>query len=119
MARIPDAELAWRKTEVSLLWLVESQGYKPIRQGKGQKKNRFIQQMLGHAHLSTTEIYALTVAIHKLKSIHQATHPARLPEDVSELVRQARGQGTDQDLDPTAEDVLDALEREADEENEE
>ncbi len=54
---------------------------------------RFIQQMLGHAMLSTTEIYT-HVAIHKLKEIHTATHPARLakrqkPEelkpDVSEL----------------------------------
>ncbi|WP_299945300.1 site-specific tyrosine recombinase XerC [uncultured Microbulbifer sp.] len=37
---------------------------------------RFIQQMLGHAMLSTTEIYT-HVAIHKLKEIHTATHPAR------------------------------------------
>lgn len=40
---------------------------------------RFIQQILGHAQLSTTEIYT-HVAIHKLKEIHTATHPARLPE---------------------------------------
>lgn len=38
---------------------------------------RFIQQMLGHAQLSTTEIYT-HVAIHKLKDIHTLTHPARL-----------------------------------------
>lgn len=38
---------------------------------------RFIQQMLGHSQLSTTEIYT-HVAIHKLKEIHTATHPARL-----------------------------------------
>ncbi len=37
---------------------------------------RFIQQMLGHAMLSTTEIYT-HVAIHKLKETHTATHPAR------------------------------------------
>ena len=37
---------------------------------------RFIQQMLGHSMLSTTEIYT-HVAIHKLKEIHTATHPAR------------------------------------------
>ncbi len=76
---------------------------------------RFIQQMLGHAHLSTTEIYT-HVAIHKLKSIHEATHPARLPDDVAERVKQARGQGSEQDLDPTAEDVLDLLDQEAEEE---
>ncbi len=38
---------------------------------------RFIQQMLGHSQLSTTEIYT-HVAIHKLKEIHTLTHPARI-----------------------------------------
>jgi integrase/recombinase XerD len=39
---------------------------------------RFIQAMLGHVSLTTTEIYA-HVAIRKLKEIHEATHPgARL-----------------------------------------
>ena len=38
---------------------------------------RFIQQMLGHALLSTTEIYT-HVAIHKLKQIHTLTHPGKL-----------------------------------------
>jgi integrase/recombinase XerD len=35
---------------------------------------RFIQQMLGHAELSTTQIYT-QVSIRKLKEIHSATHP--------------------------------------------
>ena len=38
---------------------------------------RFIQQMLGHSQLSTTEIYT-HVAIHKLKEIHTLTHPGKL-----------------------------------------
>jgi integrase/recombinase XerD len=38
---------------------------------------RFIQAMLGHAHLTTTEVYT-HVSIAKLKEIHAATHPARL-----------------------------------------
>jgi integrase/recombinase XerD len=38
---------------------------------------RFIQQMLGHAELSTTQIYT-QVSIRKLKEIHTLTHPARL-----------------------------------------
>ena len=39
---------------------------------------RFIQEMLGHAQLSTTEIYT-RVSIGKLKDVHRVTHPARLP----------------------------------------
>ena len=35
---------------------------------------RFIQQMLGHAELSTTEIYT-HVSIRMLKQVHTATHP--------------------------------------------
>ena len=38
---------------------------------------RFIQAMLGHSELSTTQIYT-QVSIGKLKEIHTATHPARL-----------------------------------------
>ena len=38
---------------------------------------RFIQAMLGHAELSTTEIYT-QVSIKALKEVHQRTHPAKL-----------------------------------------
>lgn len=38
---------------------------------------RFIQAMLGHAKLETTQIYT-QVSIRKLKEIHEATHPARM-----------------------------------------
>jgi integrase/recombinase XerD len=38
---------------------------------------RYIQAMLGHAKLETTEIYT-QVSIRKLKEIHTATHPAKL-----------------------------------------
>jgi integrase/recombinase XerD len=37
---------------------------------------RFIQAMLGHAELSTTQIYT-QVSIRKLKDIHTATHPGK------------------------------------------
>ena len=37
---------------------------------------RYIQAMLGHAKLDTTQIYT-QVSIQKLKDIHTATHPAK------------------------------------------
>lgn len=40
---------------------------------------RFIQAMLGHADLSTTQIYT-QVSIRMLKDIHTATHPGRVIE---------------------------------------
>jgi integrase/recombinase XerD len=39
---------------------------------------RYIQEMLGHEHLTTTEIYT-RVTITKLQQIYRATHPAELP----------------------------------------
>jgi integrase/recombinase XerD len=41
---------------------------------------RFIQAILGHAQLSTTEIYT-HVSIAKLKEIHALTHPAERPNN--------------------------------------
>lgn len=41
---------------------------------------RYIQALLGHSDLSSTQIYT-HVAIHKLKEIHAATHPAKLERD--------------------------------------
>lgn len=41
---------------------------------------RFIQAMLGHEHLGSTQIYT-KVAIQALKKIHTATHPARLTRE--------------------------------------
>lgn len=38
---------------------------------------RYIQHLLGHANLETTEIYT-RVSIQALKAVHTATHPARL-----------------------------------------
>jgi integrase/recombinase XerD len=68
---------------------------------------RFIQAMLGHAKLDTTQIYT-QVSIRQLKAIHTATHPGRL----------AKIGQHDPEAAPTAEDVLAALEREAQEEEE-
>jgi integrase/recombinase XerD len=39
---------------------------------------RYIQALLGHADLSTTEVYT-RVSIMQLKAVHERTHPARMP----------------------------------------
>lgn len=50
---------------------------------------RYIQQLLGHKHLDSTQIYT-RVSIQKLKEVHTKTHPAKIdesestPSDVSE-----------------------------------
>lgn len=54
---------------------------------------RFIQAILGHSDLSTTQVYT-HVSIEKLKEIHAATHPAR-------LVRAQRAADTLEDADPS------------------
>ena len=41
---------------------------------------RYVQEMLGHARLNTTEIYT-RVNIQKLMEVHRLTHPAKLPNE--------------------------------------
>jgi integrase/recombinase XerD len=72
---------------------------------------RFIQAMLGHAKVSTTQIYT-QVSIRKLKEVHSETHPAKLS-----LSRQRQEQKESDDETPTAADVLEALEIEEAEEH--
>lgn len=67
---------------------------------EGGADTRYIQQMLGHAHLTSTQIYT-RVSVRKLQEVHRKTHPAKLRRDEG---------------DTTAEDLLAALDAEADEE---
>ena len=75
---------------------------------------RFIQQMLGHAKLETTQIYT-QVSIRKLKEIHTATHPgAKLERHASSALPL-----DDDDTPATRESILSSLAAEAAEEQEE
>lgn len=71
---------------------------------------RFIQAMLGHADLSTTEIYT-QVSIKALKTVHTATHPAR-PITRADAYVPASDPGSLENIDA----LFDVLEREADDE---
>lgn len=79
---------------------------------------RFIQALLGHASLQSTEIYT-HVSIRKLKEIHSATHPAaRLlrdgggaaGEEISEVEERGAGERAEllEQLEADAGDELDA-----------
>ena len=61
---------------------------------------RYIQAILGHASLETTQIYT-KVSIRALKAIHTATHPGRMPE--------AGKRRLEAEPDPTPEALLEAL----------
>jgi integrase/recombinase XerD len=76
---------------------------------------RYIQQMLGHADISTTQIYT-QVSIRHLQAIHAATHPAasnqpRASRQVHPVHQPVEGQVL------SAAALLAALEQENDEEN--
>lgn len=65
---------------------------------------RYIQAMLGHVELSTTEIYT-QVSIKKLKEIHTLTHPAKASRSKTLTLDESESE-------PTVEDLLDVLEAE-------
>ena len=71
---------------------------------------RFIQAMLGHSELKTTQIYT-QVSIVKLKEIHTLTHPARLQrvEGVQDELDEGEPQG---DTENAAASLLDAMDAE-------
>jgi integrase/recombinase XerD len=77
---------------------------------------RYIQQMLGHTDLSSTEIYT-HVAIRKLQQIHAATHPgATLERKASAVTKNDSSQDGDKQRKAA---LLETLDVEADEEESE
>jgi integrase/recombinase XerD len=74
---------------------------------------RFIQEMLGHVKIDTTQIYT-QVSIRKLKQIHTATHPARLERAV---LRTADQNDEHESVDETSV-LLETLSREVDDDPE-
>ena len=75
---------------------------------------RFIQQMLGHSELSTTQIYT-QVSIRQLKQVHTATHPG------ATLARHREAHQPELDLgqrDDEEQELLSSLAAEAEEEQE-
>ncbi len=78
---------------------------------------RYIQAMLGHAELSTTQIYA-QVSVRALQAIHSATHPAA--ENIPRLQRDGHsdaGQRNDGERKAAVSELLAALEEEDQDEN--
>ena len=67
---------------------------------------RFIQAMLGHADIGTTQIYT-HVSIDKLLAVHRATHPSRLQRH-----RDTQTPVSGPSLDEAREALLGAIERE-------
>jgi integrase/recombinase XerD len=81
---------------------------------------RFIQSLLGHAKLDTTQIYT-QVSLAKLKEVHNATHPARLHRAADTNTGRLSAEREPADTDGAADDrdaagasFLVALQREAD-----
>lgn len=75
---------------------------------------RYIQHMLGHVELTTTQIYT-QVSIRKLKEVHERTHPGAAPEG---MARPASTEALTEPK-PTVDDLLNKLEEEATEEDSE
>ncbi|RJF91961.1 hypothetical protein D3871_25180 [Noviherbaspirillum saxi] len=76
---------------------------------------RFIQAMLGHAELSTTQIYA-QVAIRQLQLVHASTHPGALRRVRGDQMT-VDGSTSQPDAENAADALLAALDAEADEED--
>ena len=76
---------------------------------------RYIQAMLGHAELSTTQIYT-QVAIRQLQQVHANTHPGAMLRDKSEQAEPEEPSSQSSQTDDAANALFAALDAEAEEE---
>ena len=83
---------------------------------------RFVQEMLGHVNLETTQIYT-HVSIRKLQEVHAATHPgarlARRPRAADDEGIATETSAEALDVAPSVSDVLASLDAEAADESDE
>jgi hypothetical protein len=71
---------------------------------------RYIQEMLGHVELSTTQIYT-QVSIRKLKAVHTLTHPGvKLERAEGAAVENENGAAGTNDSEPTVDAGVEAIE---------
>ena len=78
---------------------------------------RFIQEMLGHADLQSTQVYT-QVSIRKLKQIHSVTHPGAALEKKKSAITSADAHDALREEEQRKTALLEALGSEADEEKE-
>jgi integrase/recombinase XerD len=79
---------------------------------------RYIQAMLGHAEMSTTQIYA-QVSVRALQAVHAATHPAAANTPHGQQDQDQRRRGGPGERKVSAAELLAALDEEDPEENRE
>lgn len=60
------------------------------RRSRTRDDIRYVQEMLGHAKLSTTSIHT-QVSIDRLKKVHEATHPGARLKRASETEQEKKG----------------------------
>jgi len=75
---------------------------------------RFVQEMLGHENIQSTQIYT-RVSIQKLREVHAATHPAaKLTPRAERVIEASDASGNDETCALAAAGLLAELDAESD-----